>query len=81
MARKEPVQGRKVIVAIRSSRRKAATLDTWRYWEIVGELQFMGADRVSAVDAAKWCIRAKPGDFTKILLSESEEITLEVKEC
>lgn len=80
MRKQEKEQERKVVVAIRSSRRKAATLDTWRYWEIVGELQFMGATRPQAVDAAKWCIKAKPGEFAKILISETNEIVLEVKE-
>lgn len=80
MRKQAKEQERKVVVEIRSSRRKAATLDTWRYWEIVGELQFMGATRVQAVDAAKWCVHAEPGAFMRIFLTETEEIELEVKE-
>ena len=80
MDRKDKTQGRKVYVTIRSPAGKKEKLETWRYWEIVGELQFMGATRVQAVDAAKWCIKAKPGEFAKILISETDEIMLEVKE-
>ena len=36
--------------------------DTWRYWEIVAELQMIHTDRAEAVEAANWCLRAKPGD-------------------
>lgn len=75
MAKKEPVQERKVCVTIRSAdKRKPSVLDTWRYWEIVGALQWMGADYVQATDAAKWAIRAKAGDSLTV-----GEIRMEVK--
>lgn len=61
MARKEQTPERKVYVTIRSGRKKV-TLDTRSYWQIVGEVQFIGEIRISATDAAKWCLRAKPGD-------------------
>lgn len=68
MAKKEPVQERKVYVIIRSAdKRKPVVLDTWRYWEIVGELRRMGADYVQATDAAKWAQRAKPGEICELL--------------
>ena len=45
---------------------KKETLETWRYWEIVGALQWMGADRLTAYDTAKWIQQAKPGDTRTI---------------
>ena len=67
MAKKEPAPERKICVIIRSAdKRKPVTLDTWRYWEIVGELRWMGADYTQATDAAKWCQRAKPGDINRV---------------
>lgn len=63
MAKKEPAPERKACVIIRSAdKKKPVVLDTWRYWEIVGALQWMGADRQTAYDAAKWAMKAKPGD-------------------
>ena len=64
MARKEQNAERKVYVTIRSAAgRRPVKLEIWRYWEIAGELQFMGLDRLEAYDAAKWCARtAKDGD-------------------
>ena len=49
-------------IAVFRSGKKKETLDTWRYWEIVGALQWMGADRLTAYDTAKWIQQAKPGD-------------------
>lgn len=75
MAKKEPVPERKVVVTIRSAdKRKPVTLDTWRYWEIVGELRWMGADYPQAVDAAKWCQRAKPGEINQVNLFVDERL-------
>ena len=74
MARKE--KERRVLVTIRS-KRKPITLDTWRYWEIVGELRFLGVERFEAYEAARWCGRtAKPGDKQELPCG----ITLEVME-
>lgn len=76
MAKKEPVQERKVCVTIRSAgKRKPVVLETRRYWEIVGELRWMGADYPQAVDAAKWAQRAKPGEWLTI-----GNIAMEVKD-
>ena len=58
-SKKEPERER--IVIFRSGKKKE-TLDTWRYWEIVGALQWMGADRLTAYDTTKWIQQAKPGD-------------------
>lgn len=60
MARKEQSQERKVYVTIRSGR-KCEKLETWRYWEIVGALQWMGADRQTAYDAARWIYQLPVG--------------------
>lgn len=63
MAKKEPAPERKVCVTIRpTDKRKPVVLDTWRYWEIVGELRWRNMDYPAATDAAKWCQRAKPGE-------------------
>ena len=59
---------RKVYVMIRSrAEHKPVKLETWRYWEIVGELISMHAERQAAYDAARWCARmAKRGDRLEI---------------
>ena len=49
-------------IAVFRSGKKKEILETWRYWEIVGALQWMGADRLTAYDTAKWIQQAKPGD-------------------
>jgi hypothetical protein len=66
---------KKIVVTIKAGTQKE-TLDTWRYWEIVGALQWCGADRQTAYDTAKVLTRAKPGDRWEI----QPGITLEVKE-
>lgn len=68
---KEPE--RKIWVIISNGKRKDK-LETWRYWEIVGALQWMGADRQTAYDTAKWAMKAKPGDSLTV-----GEISMEVK--
>lgn len=75
MARKQQIPERKVFVTIRSKRDKV-TLDTKSYWQIVGEVQFMSEKRISAIDAAKWCLKAKPGDMMML----PNGTTLEVHE-
>lgn len=76
MAKKEPAPERKVVVTIRSAgKRKPVVLETRRYWEIVGELRWMGTDRQTAYDAAKWTMRAKSGDSLTV-----GEISMEVTE-
>lgn len=52
---------RETVVIFRSGNKKE-TISTWKYWEIVGALQWMGADRLTAYDTAKWIQQAKPGD-------------------
>ena len=61
MAKKPAEPERKVLVTIRSGRKKV-TLETWKFWEIVGELQWMGVDRMTAYDAAKWVLQLNPGE-------------------
>lgn len=65
MAKKHVSLEPKIYVMIGSGR-KSETFETWQYWEIVGALQFMGADRMTAYDAAKWLQKAKPGDLREI---------------
>lgn len=69
---KEPE--RKAFVTISNGKRKEK-LETRRYWEIVGALQWMGADRKTAYDAAKWAMKAKPGESLTV-----GEIRMEVKD-
>lgn len=59
--RMPPEQMRKTIVTIRSGR-NLIKLNALSYWQIVGETQFLGETRIAAIDAAKWCLHAKPGE-------------------
>lgn len=61
MAQKQAEKKPRLYVTI-SSGGKSVKLETWRYWEIVGELQFMGADRCDAIEAAKWAMMAQAGE-------------------
>lgn len=69
MAQKQQEKKPQLYVTI-SSGGKHVTLETWRYWEIVGELQFMGADRCDAIEAAKWAARAQTGEWYRICPAE-----------
>lgn len=72
MAKKQQEFERKIFVIISNGKRKDK-LETWRYWEIVGTLQWVGADRQTAYDAAKWAMKAKQGDSLTV-----GEISMEV---
>lgn len=54
-------QERKILATFRSGRKKDQH-ETWKYWENVGTLIYMGAERQTAYDTAKWLMRAEPGD-------------------
>ena len=41
---------------------KKEKFETWRYWEIVGALRYMGTERQMAYDAAKLPSRMNPGE-------------------
>lgn len=75
MAKQKQQTERSVLVTIRSPA-KTVRFDTWRYWEIVAELQMMHTDRADAVEAANWCLRAKPGERREL----ANGIVLEVGE-
>ena len=63
-------------VVIRSTAgRKKAQLDAWRYWEIVGALRELGADRKEAYSSAYWATRARPGEHRSL----PSGITMEVR--
>ena len=63
-------------MTIRSTSGKKEKLETWRYLEIVGTLQWMHMDRQTAYDTAKWCIKARPGDkFTDLKSGIFMEVT------
>ena len=59
MKRKQEVPETVIIAVIRSGR-KEERFEIWRYWEIVGALQWMGADRLTAYDTAKALQHATP---------------------
>lgn len=67
-----------VIIAVIRSGRKEERFESWRYWEIVGALQWMGADHLTAYDTAKWIQKARPGQSLdaepgiKITITEKE---------
>ena len=75
MPRKVQNQERKVYVTIRSPAGKKEKLETWRYWEIVGALQWMGADRQTSYDAAKWLRQLNPGDSQTLPNGITMEVT------
>lgn len=65
MAQKQQEPERKTFVTIRHGNREIK-LETWRYWKIVGELQFLGVDRIEAVEVAKRVMWAKAGESLSI---------------
>jgi hypothetical protein len=75
MNRRTQTTERSVLVTIRSPA-KTVRFDTWRYWEIVAELQMIHTERAEAVEAANWCLRAKPGDRREL----ANGIVLEVEQ-
>lgn len=75
MRNSKAAPGRERAAVIRSGKKKEE-LAAWRYWEIVGALQWMGADRLTAYDTAKWIMQAKAGNRREI----SPEITIEIIE-
>lgn len=71
---------RELIVIFRSGKKKE-TLDTWRYWEIVGALQWMGADRITAYDTAKVLQHATPCPPREVWPGVTMEIIERSKPC
>lgn len=53
--------------------------ESHKYWEIVGELSWRGADRNQSTDGAKWCYRAEPGSEKSIPVKGRPEITLKIR--
>ena len=58
-----------------SGEQKPFRVQSWKYWEILGELIWRKIDRLEAIDAAKWATKAKPGMKLKI----GQNYILEVK--
>lgn len=54
-------------------------IESWKYWEIMGELRWKGADRNQSTDGAKWCYRAEPGSEKSIQIKGRPEITLKIR--
>ena len=75
MERNNQSQERKILVTFRSGRKKDRH-ETWQYWENVGTLIWMGAERQTAYDTAKWLMKAAPGDWRIV----EPEIGVEVTE-
>jgi len=75
MAKKpEPNPEPKRFVLIRSKTEKVRC-NAQSYWRIVGETQIMGESRIDAIDAAKWCLTAKPGETRTLPNGTTMEIT------
>ena len=62
MIRIKKKEEQKIYVSLRSLDGKKEKLETWRYWEIVGALQWMGEDRQTAYDAARLLQQLLPGE-------------------
>ena len=45
---------------------KVFQIAAWKYYEIVEELYWLDVERQEAYDAAKWAMKAKPGDHMNI---------------
>lgn len=54
-------------------------IESWKYWEIMGELRWKGADRNQALDTAKWCMRAEAGSEKSIPIEKRPSILVKVK--
>lgn len=68
------------IITIKGGKKSdTVKFESWKYWEIVGELTWRGADRNQSYDNAKWCSRAEPGSETDIKISGGPDILLKVK--
>ena len=68
------------IVTIKGGKKSdTVKLDGWKYWEIVGELTWRGADRSQSTDNAKWCGRAEPGSEKTVLLAGYPAISMKVR--
>ena len=49
------------LLIISGGRSKTVKFESWKFWEIVGELIWRGANRFDAEDAAKWAMKAPIG--------------------
>ena len=65
MKKKQAAPQRRTVAVLRCGK-MMDVLDTWRYWEIVEALQWMGADRPTACDTAKALQKARPGEHREI---------------
>lgn len=54
-------------------------IESWKYWEIMGELRWKGADRNQAFDTSKWCMRAEAGSEKSIPIEKRPSILVKVK--
>ena len=68
------------VVSIKGGKKsETAKFEGRRYWEIVGELTWRGADRNQAIDNAKWCGKAEPGSEKTVLLACYPAISMKVR--
>ena len=68
------------VVTIKGGKKSdTVKFESWKYWEIVGELAWRGADRNQAYDNAKWCSRAEPGSEKTILFTGYPAISMKVR--
>lgn len=76
---KDNFQQDTVITIAGGKKGNAEKLESWKYWEIVGELTWRGADRNQAMDNAKWCGKAEPGSEKTVLLAGYPAISMKVR--
>ena len=57
------------------SKKETVRCNVQSYWRIVGEAQIMGETRIDAIDAAKWCLTAKPGETRTLPNGTTMEVT------
>lgn len=62
LKRTKQAEPERVTFAVIRSGKKKDEIPTYHYWVIVGALQWMVADRLTAYDTAKLIIKSKAGD-------------------
>ena len=58
---------------------KPAKFETYKFWEVLGEISWRGADRFQAEDAAKWARKAEPGLERIVKANNYPDILLKVR--
>ena len=68
------------VVTIKGGKKSGTDkLESWKFWEIVGEMTWRGVDRFQAEDIARWCGRAESGSEKNIVVQGAPVIVLKVR--